>query len=258
MQYPNRRQRPLGVWLSGTVIVLSLGACALPGPAPEPPVVLLPPLEDVGPPAPVAIIEPAPHPRPARRRGVPAHRRDGPGERPPEELARLPDAIPRREPLSGGANRPYVLAGVRYTPMRSVAAYRQHGKASWYGRLFDGRKTANGERYDMYAMTAAHPTLPIPSYVRVRAVATGQTIVVRVNDRGPFLHGRAIDLSYAAACKLGIAGDGTADVDIESITFDPVPTQAQAQAQPRAGPTIPTMAAVAAAVQEPGFDPPAR
>lgn len=157
---------------------------------------------------------PAPRP-PARGGGY--YLDDGPGDRPPPDLDKLPDAEPRPEPLHRFANNPYVVFGRQYVPVREVRAHRQRGIASWYGRRFHGQKTSSGEPYDMYAMTAAHPTLPIPSYVRVTHVANGRTVVVRINDRGPFLHDRVIDLSYAAAYRLGYVTQGSALVDVEAI-----------------------------------------
>jgi rare lipoprotein A len=142
---------------------------------------------------------------------------DGPGEAPPANLDQIPDATPRLEPLHRFANRPYTVLGNDYVPATTLRPYKERGVASWYGRKFHGQKTAIGETYDMYAMTAAHPTLPLPSYARVTNVATGRSVVVRVNDRGPFLHGRVIDLSYAAAHKVGIAGKGSGEVEVESI-----------------------------------------
>jgi rare lipoprotein A len=140
----------------------------------------------------------------------------------------LPDAIPRAEPLHRFANRPYTVLGRDYVPATTLRPYRERGIASWYGRKFHGEKTSTGETYDMYAMTAAHPTLPLPSYARVTNVATGKSVVVRVNDRGPFLHGRVIDLSYAAAAKLGIAQKGSGEVDVEAILPAGLPTVASA------------------------------
>ncbi len=144
---------------------------------------------------------------------------DGPGDEAPspEVLAALPDAEPKVEPLHRYANNPYSVFGKDYTPSREHTAYKAKGRASWYGRKFHGKKTASGEIYDMYAMTAAHPTLPIPSYARVTCVANGRSVVVRVNDRGPFHSSRIMDLSYAAAYKLGYIGDGTAQVEVESL-----------------------------------------
>lgn len=143
---------------------------------------------------------------------------DGPPERAPTDIASTPDATPKVEPLLPRVNRPYIALGRNYTPLTTDVPFRERGIASWYGKQFHGNRTASGEIYDMYAMTAAHPTLPIPSYVRVTAVRTGQSIVVRVNDRGPFKSDRVIDLSYAAASRLGIVESGTGSVDIERIT----------------------------------------
>jgi len=142
---------------------------------------------------------------------------DGPGDNPPANLDSIPDATPRLEPLNRFANRPYTVLGTDYVPATALRPYKERGIASWYGRKFNGQKTSNGETYDMYGMTAAHPTLPLPSYVRVTNVATGKSVVVRVNDRGPFLHGRIIDLSYAAAHRIGVAAKGSGEVIVEAI-----------------------------------------
>ena len=142
---------------------------------------------------------------------------DGPGEKPPPDLASLPDAVPRTEPLHRYANRPYQVFGKDYVPTASHQQYRERGTASWYGKKFHGQKTSSGEVYDMYAMSAAHKTLPIPSYARVTNVASGKSVVVRINDRGPFHSDRIIDLSYAAAYKLGYLAAGSALVEVESV-----------------------------------------
>jgi len=142
---------------------------------------------------------------------------DGPHDTVPENLASVPDAQPRREALSRFANRPYEVFGKRYVPLAAVQPFRQRGLASWYGKRFHGQKTSSGEPYDMYAMSAAHTTLPIPSYARVTRVATGRSVVVRINDRGPFHAGRVIDLSYAAAFRLGIIAVGSGEVEVEAI-----------------------------------------
>ena len=142
---------------------------------------------------------------------------DGPGANPPSSLDRVTDAKPRVEPLHRAANRPYEVFGKKYVPLASVRPFHQRGVASWYGKRFHGQKTASGETYDMYAMTAAHPTLPIPSYARVTNLANGRSVVVRINDRGPFHSGRVIDLSYAAAHRLGLLGSGSGEVEIEAI-----------------------------------------
>ena len=152
----------------------------------------------------------------------PASVRDGAEASPPAGLETLPDAEPRIEALrSGGPNKPYEVLGQSYTPITADRALRESGLASWYGRKFHGRPTASGERYDMYAMTAAHKTMPLPSYARVRNPANGREIVVRVNDRGPFHPGRIIDLSYSAALKLGVLG-GVAPVEVERLTNDDI------------------------------------
>lgn len=145
---------------------------------------------------------------------------DGPGAETPVNLEEVPDAVPKAEPLHRYANREYTALGKTYKPLSSTGNYKERGIASWYGKKFHGQRTSIGEIYDMYGMTAAHPTLPIPSYARVTNVATQKSVVVRVNDRGPFLHDRIIDLSYTAAHKLGIVNSGSAEVEVESIAVD--------------------------------------
>ena len=125
--------------------------------------------------------------------------------------------MPRIEPYASGANRPYVVFGQRYVPDTTGQPYRKQGIASWYGKKFHGNSTSIGEPYDMYAMTAAHTTLPVPSYARVTSLVNGRTVIVRVNDRGPFHSDRIMDLSYVAAYKLGIIGPGSGQVVVESI-----------------------------------------
>ena len=146
-----------------------------------------------------------------------SHGDDGPGGPLPADLDRIADARPRSEPLNPGANSPYTALGRKYVPFQSPTPYRQRGIATWYGRKFHGKPTSSGERYDMYAMTAAHTILPIPSYARVTNLSNGRSIVVRVNDRGPFHAERIIDLSYAAAYKLGFVNAGSARVEVEAI-----------------------------------------
>lgn len=150
---------------------------------------------------------------------------DGPEANPPANLDAVPDAVPRKEALLPYANRTYVALGKSYTPQTTRQPYSQEGLASWYGRRFQGRKTSSGEPYDMYAMTAAHPTLPIPSYARVTSLASGKSVVVRINDRGPFHSKRIIDLSYTAAHKLGYLKHGSTRVRVESIDPDHYDTQ---------------------------------
>jgi len=142
---------------------------------------------------------------------------DGPGDAPPPNLQAVPDAVPRDEPLHRYANRPYEVMGVGYTPATERQALIQTGIASWYGKRFHGKPTSSGEIYDMYGMSAAHPTLPIPSYAKVTSLDSGKAVIVRINDRGPFHSDRVIDLSYTAAYKLGLLGKGSGRVSVESI-----------------------------------------
>ncbi|BAL22484.1 septal ring lytic transglycosylase RlpA family protein [Azoarcus sp. KH32C] len=154
------------------------------------------------------------------KRGGAFYKDDGPGDNPPPNLDEIPDAKPRLEPLHRFANRPYTVLGEDYVPATSLVPYRQRGVGSWYGRRFHGQPTSSGEPYDMYAMTAAHPTLPIPSYARVTNVSNGRSVIVRVNDRGPFLRGRVMDLSFAAAYRLGYANTGSTEIEVETIIPD--------------------------------------
>lgn len=170
--------------------------------------------------------------------GDPRITRDGPEAVVPPDLLQTPDAVPRIEAIrSGGPNKPYEVLGMRFEPIPHDSAFKERGLASWYGRKFHGRRTASGETYNMYAMTAAHPRLPIPSYVRVRNPANGREIIVRVNDRGPFHRGRIIDLSYTAALKLDLLRN-VAPVEIERITFDEIRSGRwqQSDEQPLAAP----------------------
>lgn len=165
----------------------------------------------------------------------------------PPEASRRPDAEPRVEPLrAGGPNKPYEVLGRGYVPQTRDVPMRETGIASWYGRQFDGRRTASGEVFDMNAMSAAHKTMPLPSYARVRNPANGREVVVRVNDRGPFVDGRIIDLSYAAAVKLGVAG-GIAPVEVERLTFEDIRTGAWRRGDGGSPAPEPTPVVVAAA-----------
>lgn len=176
---------------------------------------------------------------------------DGPGANAPPNLEQTPDAVPRAEPLHRFANRPYEVFGRAYTPIATSRGFRERGIGSWYGRRYHGQKTSSGEVYDMYAMSAAHPTLPIPSYVRVTNVSNGRSVVVRVNDRGPFHSDRVIDLSYTAALKLGYVNAGSTLVEVEGVqpgdvapvAASPAATPAPAPAAaPRPAPAEPTAA----------------
>lgn len=156
-------------------------------------------------------------PSAAPKRGGGYYKDDGPADVLPDGLDELPDAVPRAEPLHRFANRPYVVFGKEYVPNTTIKPYKARGIGSWYGKKFHGQKTSIGETYDMFAMTAAHPTLAIPSYVRVTNLANGRSVVVRVNDRGPFHADRIIDLSYAAAHRLDYIRTGSARVEVETI-----------------------------------------
>lgn len=215
---------------------------------------------------------------PPRSTAAPPAGRDGPLPNPPADLDSVPDAEPRVEPIRpGGANKPYEVEGQRYEPETRDVPLRQRGLASWYGRKFHGRPTASGEIYNMYAMTAAHATMPLPSYARVRNPANGREIIVRVNDRGPFHPSRVIDLSYTAALKLGLLR-GVGIVEVERITNEdirsaawrrggdvavaaaapaPAPAPAPPAQAPAAAASAPPMATVAAAgptASQPGVD----
>src|SRR5258708_30480542 len=173
---------------------------------------------------------------PPKRPGF--YQEDWPPEHVPPGLLAPPDAVPRVEPLNPFANRPYVALGRTFVPDTSDAPFRQRGLASWYGRQFQGNRTASAEPYDLFAMTAAHPTLPIPSYARVTRVSDGRSVVVRINDRGPFYRYRVIDLSYAAAARLGLAGPGSGEVEIQRILTTQMARAAPAP-DPSAAPTPP-------------------
>ncbi len=248
-----RRRLALGALVAGALL---LAACSAPrgpqGSAGYPRSASAPPAD-----------KPAPLPG-ARSSGGGYYRDDGPGDSPPPDLASIPDALAWNEPVRERNSRPYVVFGREYVPMTALAPFRERGVASWYGRRFHGMPTATGEPYDMYAMTAAHPTLPLPSYARVTSVADGRSVVVRVNDRGPFLRGRVMDLSYAAAARLGFIERGSGEVEIELLQVPDIssPQMAAARARasvaaapaavPPAPAPIPAPAAAPAAVASPG------
>ncbi len=148
--------------------------------------------------------------------GCSTARRDGPPSY-DVDVSGIPNAVPKVEPLSRSGNKPYRVFGKTYYVMPSSKNYEQRGIASWYGTKFHGRHTSNGERYNMLAMTAAHKTLPLPTYVEVTNLKNGRKVIVKVTDRGPFESNRLIDLSYTAAKKLGMLGHGTAPVDVKAI-----------------------------------------
>lgn len=157
-------------------------------------------------------------PKSSAGKGGGYYKDDGPGANIPKNLHAIPNATPRIENHAPANMRPYTVLGQHYTPITKDKPFRQTGNASWYGKKFHGRKTANGETYDMYAMTAAHPTLPLPSYAKVTRPKSGQSVIVRINDRGPFHRSRIIDLSYVAAAKLDLIGLGSDSVIVEAIT----------------------------------------
>jgi len=193
--------RPAGQRLAVLTCALILAACASRGPAPS-------------------------RPAPGGPKVSSWPDRDGPDAVVPPDLQKVPDAVPRLESIrKGGPNKPYEVLGERYEPIADDKPLIQKGLASWYGRKFHGRPTSSGEIYNMYAMTAAHATIPIPSYARVRNPRNGREVIVRINDRGPFHKGRIIDLSYTAALKLGVL-NGVAPVEIERITYEDIRTGA--------------------------------
>ena len=230
------------VRLAAMAALLGLTACGSQPPAPTSP----------QPPASSKPVPPEKQSAPAVKRGGGYYLDDGPGDNPPDNLDAIRDAVPRTEPLHRFANRPYSVLGRDYMPQRDIGAYRERGVASWYGRKFHGQKTSSGEPYDMYGMTAAHPTLPIPSYARVTNPANGKSVTVRINDRGPFHAGRIIDLSYTAAWKLGYVGNGSTLVEVVSLrpgqengapamptsVDDPIAKQILAEQAPRPLPEI--------------------
>lgn len=142
---------------------------------------------------------------------------DGPGDHPPGDMDAIPDAVPKVEPFHRRANQPYIALDSKYVPMTSFYPYKEQGVASWYGKRYHGKKTSIGEVYDMYGMTGAHTTLPIPCYVRVTNTENNKSVIVRINDRGPFKKNRIIDLSFAAAYKLRLSDKGSGPVEVELI-----------------------------------------
>lgn len=223
----------------GAAVTLALGGCSSVPPAP---------VEGRGAEAPLPSKAATPERTPMKFGG--GYKDDGPGDNPPSDLEAIPDAVPRLEPLHRFANRPYTALGQSYVPDTELKSYRESGNASWYGRRYHGQRTSSGEAYDMYGMTAAHRTLPIPSYARVTNPTTQRSVVVRINDRGPFHAERIIDLSFTAAHKLGILQGGSGKVLVESIdprnfvAAAPAPSPAPrsepvAQPQPTPAPLAP-------------------
>ncbi|GAB0110707.1 septal ring lytic transglycosylase RlpA family protein [Pseudoalteromonas distincta] len=175
-------------------------------------------------------------------------RHDAAPLRPPTTLE-MQDAIVTEVTKSASASRPYTVLGKSYSPMLDETGYTEEGIASWYGRKFHGYHTSNGEIYDMFAMTAAHKTLPLPSFVRVTNTDNGKSVIVRVNDRGPFHDDRIIDLSYAAAYKLGYYNHGTAKVKLEAVTINKA-TPHSTYIQVAAGSTLTNIEALASTLRD--------
>jgi rare lipoprotein A len=174
------------------------------------------------------------------KRGGGFYKDDGPADDIPDGLDDIPDAEPKWEPLHKPATKPYVVLGKEYVPNNAVKPYKVRGIASWYGKKFHGQKTSIGEPYDMFAMTAAHPTLALPSYVRVTSLQSGKSVIVRITDRGPFHADRVIDLSYTAAYKLGLINGGSGQVEVEAIIPGEPAGTTYAQVTPPPRPTANT------------------
>lgn len=176
---------------------------------------------------------------------------DGPGDNPPPGLRDTPDAVVKYEPYAKFANKPYSVFGQTYVPLLNDEPFSQRGVASWYGVKFHGQRTSSGEPYDMYKMTAAHPTLPIPSYARITSLETGKSVIVRINDRGPFHSDRIVDVSYTAALKLGLLGKGSHEVELERLfPDDPTRIASVRRAATSAAQAAPAPAEIAALMLE--------
>jgi len=176
---------------------------------------------------------------------------DGPGDNPPPGLMDVPDAEVRNDPVLPRSNRPYTVFGKTYTPVSPDKPFTQRGLGTWYGKKFHGQKTSSGELYDMYKMTAAHPTLPIPSYARVKNLASGKAVVVRINDRGPFHSTRVIDVSFTAALKLGLLSNGSTQLEVNLLMRDEIDDMIAARKSGKA----PVAAAASAAPAGPAPSP---
>jgi rare lipoprotein A len=161
---------------------------------------------------------------------------DGPGDNPPAGLLDTPDAEVRNDPVLPRSNRPYVVFGKTYKPIPMGSDFKQRGPGTWYGKKFHGQRTSSGELYDMYKMTAAHPTLPIPSYARVTNLGNGKSVVVRINDRGPFHSSRIIDVSYTAALKLGLLVNGSSQLEVVHLVPAEIERMIAARKEGRAAP----------------------
>jgi rare lipoprotein A len=240
----HKRLRPQALFLASLIPALMLAGCGSAPPARAPASAEPRATAPSGSAAPVL-------PRAGSGRGG-YYQDDGPGDAPPAGLLDVPDAEPQIEPYSKSGNRPYVVFGKTYTPFTDDRPFKQRGVGSWYGKKFHGQKTSSGELYDMYKMTAAHPTLPIPSYARVTNLSNGRQVIVRINDRGPFLSSRIIDLSYTAALKLGYLGKGSSELEVERLLPDEIARMAAERKTQlaRAKQTMPVPAADATAQRQ--------
>jgi rare lipoprotein A len=221
-----------GRWMA-LAAALGLAACGMQPPRnaePAPAPAAVP--EAPRPPAKTTTAPGSKKPQVVLKKGGGFYKDDGPGDDIPDNLDDIPDAQPKWEPIHKPATKPYVVLGKEYVPNATVRPYKATGIAIWYGKKFHGLKTSIGEPYDMFAMTAAHPTLAIPSYVRVTHIQSGKSVVVRVTDRGPFHADRIIDLSYTAAWKLGLVSNGSGQVEVEAILPGDSGSTAYARANP--------------------------
>lgn len=217
MQLPNQRSRTIFHSLAPLAASLWLVACSSVDLSVREEAPARPPV-----PPPVVKSAPVPSPEAAARRPGAYYQDDGPAATIPEGLLETPDAEPKVEPYARGPSKPYTVFGQNYVPITHERAFVQRGIGSWYGKKFHGQKTASGEIYDMFKMTAAHPTLPIPSYARVTNLRNGRQVIVRINDRGPFHSARIIDLSYTAALKLDYLRNGSAELEVERLLPDEI------------------------------------
>ncbi|MES2535347.1 MAG: septal ring lytic transglycosylase RlpA family protein [Pseudomonadota bacterium] len=232
-------------------VALGLAGCAS-SPVLYPPAAETPPARQPAPAAasaPVANNLPVLPPAGSGRGGY--YKDDGPGDSIPPGLAETPDAEPKVEPYTTRGNRPYVVFGKSYLPAVDEKPFKQRGRGSWYGKKFHGQKTSSGEPYDMFKMTAAHPTLPLPSYARVTNLSNGRQVIVRVNDRGPFHSGRIIDLSFTAALKLGYITHGSSELEVERLLPDEIARMSGKRQSPSAGQPAPAVGVSMEAIPAP-------
>ena len=230
--------RPLLRWLALSAMALALPACTTVAPqagrdapvaqAASPATGSAPPSS----PSAASMPSPAASAPAAPKRAGGYYQDDGPADVIPDGLLDIPDAEPKIEPIAKGPSKPYSVFEKTYVPITDNRPFVQRGIGSWYGRKFHGQKTASGELYDMFKMTAAHPTLPIPSYARVTNLGNGRKVIVRINDRGPFHSSRIIDLSYTAALKLDVLRGGSAVLEVERLLPDEI-MRMQAASQAR-------------------------